>query len=129
MPQPKDVLVTVTVDTETITQENVNQTIVMTDDNGGKDQTPGDSCTFLSKINKGAQVTFQVVAKDGRSEVAFSAFTKNGQGPNVLNPMPKAPNWKATVSGAQKDKEAYDITVNVSGTDYTLDPGVQVEGP
>lgn len=130
MPQPKDVTVTVTVDTVTITQENVRQTIVLSDDNGGSDQTPGDSCTFLSKINDKAKVTFEIKAKDGSSDVSFVSFNKTGSGPNVMNPMPHAPKWSATVTGGQKDKENYQITVDVSGKgEFTLDPGVEVEGP
>lgn len=130
MPKPKDVLVTVTVDTTAITKENVRQTIVLSDDNGGANQTPNNSCTFLSKINKGARVTFEIVAKDGSADVSFISFAKTGSGPNVMNPMPHAPKWSATVSGAQKDKESYEITINVSGKgEFTLDPGVEIEGP
>ncbi|MEP3389211.1 MAG: hypothetical protein ABJO02_13540 [Reichenbachiella sp.] len=130
MPTPKDVLVTVTVDTSAITQENVRQTIVLSDDNGGSDQTPNDSCTFLSKINDKAKVTFEIRAKDGSTGVSFVSFDKTGSGPNVMNPMPRAPHWRATVAGAQKDKESYKFVIDVSGKgEFTLDPDVEVIGP
>ncbi|WP_420580299.1 hypothetical protein [Reichenbachiella sp.] len=130
MPKPKNVSVTVTVDTERINAENIKQTIVLTDDNSGSDQTPDDSCTFLSKINNGAKVTFEIQAKNGSTNVSFVSFNKTGKGPNVLNPMPHAPKWRATVSGNQKDKEDYEFTIEVAGKgQFTLDPGVEVEGP
>lgn len=130
MPKPKDVVVTVTVDTDHISRENVKRTIILSDDNGGADQTPGDSCTFLSKINDKAKVTFKIQAKNGETPVAFVSFDKIGSGPNVINPMPRAPHWRATVAGAQKDKESYEFVIDVSGKgEFTLDPDVEVIGP
>lgn len=127
MPTPKDVLVTVTVDTSAITQENVRQTIVLSDDNGGADQTPGDSCTFLTKINDKAKVTFNIRAKDGTTGVSFVSFDKTGSGPNVLNPMPHAPKWRATANGKSKDRESYSFTIQVENKgEFTLDPDVEI---
>ncbi|WP_422361113.1 hypothetical protein [Reichenbachiella sp.] len=130
MPKPKNVIVTVTVDTDQITRENVTRTIVLSDDNGGTDQTPGDSCTFLSKINNEAQATFKCHAKNGTTPVTFISFNKTSSGPDIMNPMPEAPHWTTTVSGNQKDTENYQFTVMVDGKgEFTLDPEVEIKGP
>ena len=129
MPQPKDITVTVTVVTENITQNNVDQTIVLTDTNNDHDKTPDDSSTFQIIANNGAQVTFTIAQKDGGTGVSFVSFDKDG-GVSVMNPMPQSPNWTTTISGAQKASENFSITIEVPGKgQFTLDPDVRVEGP
>lgn len=129
--KPKNVTVTVTVDTDRIEQSNVTETIVLTDDNGGRDQKPGDSSTFSSQINNGARVTFVPAAKNGKEcLVTFTKFEKKGECPDVMEPMPCSPKWKARVGGDQKDCESYTIHVSVLDKgDFFLDPKVVVTGP
>lgn len=130
MPQPKNITVTVTVDTETITQANVDKTIVLTDTNHDHDKKPDDSSTFEIIANNGAQVTFEIAQKNGKTGVSFVSFDKETGGSQLMNPLPKSPKWRATVSGAQKATENFSIKVNVPGKgDFKLDPEVKVEGP
>lgn len=130
MPQPKDITVTVTVDTDNITQANVTETIVLTDNNNDHDTTSGDSSTFDIIANDGATITFQIAQKNEGTGVSFVSFDKEHGGSAIMDPLPSSPNWVGTINGAQQAHESYSITVDVPGKgQFTLDPEVHVEGP
>lgn len=126
-----DINVVVTVDTENITPNNLKTTVVLTDDNGDHDKTPGDSETFDIRTTSGKTVQFTIVPKNTGigAQVSFDSFFKES-GDSVFNPMPMASNsWTGTTTGTSGNDEFFAIKFNVDGNSnspFTLDPEMEI---
>lgn len=125
-----DINVVVTVDTENITSSNLKTTVVLTDDNGDQDKTPGDSETFDIKGETGQTVGFTIQAKNGTGTVSFQSFEYEGGTDGVMNPLPSSSNnWTGTISKSKGASEFFYINFVANGTSYKLDPQIEVDGP
>ena len=117
-----DINVTVTVDTANITPDNLSTTVVLTDDHGDSDDTPGDSTTFDIHAQPGQTVAFTIVAKDGTTPVGLVAFAQES-GVEAFSELPAASNsFVGTVSSTVTGSEQFNITFTVNSDEYTLDP-------
>ncbi len=120
-----DINVTVTVDTAAITQQNLATTVVLTDDHGDSDDTPGDSETFDIHATAGQTVGFTIVAKDGTTPVSLVSFAQES-GVDAFSPLPSSDNgFVGTVSSTVTGAEQFNITFTVNSVEYTLDPKLQ----
>ncbi|MEO9476350.1 MAG: hypothetical protein ABJG41_12475 [Cyclobacteriaceae bacterium] len=113
--------VLVTVDTANITPTNLSTTVVLTDDNGDSDDTPGNSTTFDIHATPGQTVAF-TIAPTGTSLVSFS----QEDGVEVFSVLPSLDNgFVGTVSETVTGEEEFNITFKVDGnpdSPFTLDP-------
>lgn len=127
-----DINVVVTVDTENITPSNLKTTVVLTDDNGDQDKTPGDSETFDIRTTSGKSVKFTIEPKNKSigAQVSFDSFFYESGDSGVFSPLPSsANNWTGTSSGTSGDNEFFAIKFNVAGNSnspFTLDPEMEI---
>lgn len=134
-----DINVLVTVDTENLTAENVNTSVVLSDDNDDSDDIPGDSSTFdIIKEGGGFSVQWTPEAKNGVDTVNITAINKvSGDDCFATGPSlePGTDMWLASVVNNDGDSTLelkYDIVFNVStspGQTFTLDPKLKVPPP
>ena len=126
------ITVQVTVDTDSINENNVTSTVVLTDDNGDKDQKPGDSSTFTIKAKDGQKVKFKIKAKNGKTKVHFTQFNYESGDSGCFDPLPMLSNkWKGTAVGKDGDSENFSFTFCVEGNPtgcFTLDPEIEIKG-
>lgn len=123
-----DINVVVTVDTENITPQNLKTTVVLTDDNGDSDTTPGDSETFDIKANAGQTVGFTIAAKNGTGSVSLKDFTFEGDTDGILSPLPATSNgFIGTATGNSGQDELFYINFEANGVDYSLDPEIEIK--
>ena len=122
-----EINVLVVVDTAHITTSNVSSKVVLVDDNGDQDTTSGDSSTFKIRASSGDNVQFRIVAINMTDTMAFVSFDKES-GDTVFSSLPSSSNgWNGTVSGSTGDDEFFGITFTVNGTQYTLDPEINIK--
>jgi len=125
------ITVQVTVDTKNITKSNVSSTVVLTDNNGDKDKTPGDSSTFTINAKDDQNVKFKIKAKDGKTKVHFVQFNYESGDSGCFDPLPMLSNkWKGTAVGKKGDSENFSFTFCVEGnpnSPFTLDPKIQIK--
>lgn len=125
-----DINVLVTVDTDNVTPSNVSSTVVLTDDNGDQDKTPGDSETFDIRTTSGKTVQFSIASKNGTTGVSFDSFFYESGDSGVFSPLPSSSNnWTGTTSGTSGDNEFFGIKFNVDGNQnnpITLDPELEI---
>ncbi|MEP2024981.1 MAG: hypothetical protein ABJH98_15815 [Reichenbachiella sp.] len=123
-----DINVLVTVDTENITPDNLKTTVVLTDNNGDHDTTPGDSETFDIEANAGQTVGFTIAAKNGTDPVSLNDFTYEGDTDGILNPLPATSNgFVGTATGNTGQDELFYVNFKANGTDYSLDPKIEIK--
>ena len=128
-----DINVLVIVDTKNITQDNVEHTVVLVDDNLDKDKKEGDSKTFTIKARNGDEVQFRIIAVDGITQVSFEQFQwekKEGSLP-LFQPLPYLPNqWTGTAIGEKGQSENFTIVFNIEGNvhnPFKLDPDLEID--
>ncbi|WP_420580301.1 hypothetical protein [Reichenbachiella sp.] len=127
-----DINVVVTVDTENITPSNLKTTVVLTDDNGDHDTTPGDSETFDIRTTSGKTVQFKIEPKNKNigAQVSFDSFFYESGDTGVFSSLPSSSNsWTGTTSGTSGENEFFAIKFNVVGntnSPFTLDPEVEI---
>lgn len=121
--------VAVTIDTVNITSSNLSTSVVLTDDNGDKDDTPGNSTTFDIHAAAGQTVAFHIFTQDGTTQVSFVSFQQES-GVAAFSELPSSSNnWTGTVSSSVTGSEQFSITFNVAGktgSPFTLDPELKV---
>lgn len=131
-----DINVLVTVDTENLTAENVNTTVVLSDDNDDSDDIPGDSSTFdIIKAGGGFSVQWTPESKNGTDTVNITGINKVS-GDDVWDVAPALESgtdmWLASVVNNDSDTTLelkYDIVFTVSnksGETFILDPKMKV---
>ncbi|MGL1885184.1 MAG: hypothetical protein OCD76_01620 [Reichenbachiella sp.] len=115
------------VDTIHITNNNMDTSIYLMDDNGDSDDTPGDPTTFDIVANSGDTVSFTIVPLDGTTKIAFKKFELEN-GSDIFDPLPSLGNlWVGTVNGAKGSSENFSIKFTVEGKGrFTLDPKIGV---
>ncbi|MEL6556625.1 MAG: hypothetical protein AAFQ94_00480 [Bacteroidota bacterium] len=121
-----DINVTMTVDTVKLqgTGGTPANSCILSDDNG---DTPGGE-TFEIDATSGQTVQFTITAKDNTTAVSFVDFIYEGGISTVFNPLPSlSNNWTGTATGTVGQSESYYIDFNVAGTQYRLDPQIQIK--
>ncbi len=132
-----DINVLVTVDTENLTAENVNTTVVLSDDNDDSDDIPGDSSTFdIIQQGGGVSVQWTPESKNGTDTVSISGINKVS-GDDVWDVAPSLESgtdmWLGSLVNNDGDSELemkYDIVFEVSnkpGQTFILDPTIRVK--
>lgn len=117
-----DINVTVTVDTQNINSGNLQTTVVLTDDHGDSDDTPGDSETFDIHATQGQTVGFTIVALGDIGTVSLVSFAQES-GVDAFSELPSSDNgFVGTVSSTITGSEQFSITFLSNSTQYTLDP-------
>ncbi|MEQ8471296.1 MAG: hypothetical protein RIC35_08920 [Marinoscillum sp.] len=117
-----DINVTVTVDTQNINSGNLQTTVVLTDDHGDSDDTPGDSETFDIHATQGQTIGFTIVALGDIGTVSLVSFAQES-GVAAFSDLPSSGNgFVGTVSSTITGSEQFGITFLSNGTQYTLDP-------
>ena len=69
-----DTLVTLTVDTATINQNNKNSKVDFTDNQGDPAENPGQPNNYVSSVNKGARITWSATSKNDTDRVIYSYY-------------------------------------------------------
>ncbi len=132
-----DINVLVTVDTETLTAENVNTTVVLSDDNDDSDDIPGDSSTFdIIKEGGGVSIQWTPESKNGTDTVTLTGINKVS-GDDCWDVQPSQETGTDMWLGSLVDNNGdstlemkYDIVFEVSnksGESFTLDPKVTID--
>ncbi|MDW3192354.1 MAG: hypothetical protein R8G66_08315 [Cytophagales bacterium] len=131
-----DINVLVTVDTENLTAENVNTTVVLSDDNDDTDDIPGDSSTFdIIKAGGGVSIQWTPESKNGTDSVSITGINKV-TGDDVWDVEPSLESgtdmWLGSLISNYGDttyEMKYDIVFEVSnrsGESFILDPKIKV---
>lgn len=128
-----DINITVTVDTENVTQAGVNTAVTLTDDNGGSDVESGNSSTFETTAAAQTKLTWSPASQNGTDTVDITGINYNS-GDHVFNgdPVKNADGtWQVYLDADLTDgqEEEYDIVFSVSNKpneSFTLDPKVKI---
>lgn len=128
--KPTNTIITLTVDTANINETNKNLMITFTDDQGDT-ETPGQPGQFESVVNKNSTITWKGVAKNGTDTISITDVSKKttGGGSDILQEIgnPKDGIVTARVKNQQvTGDEFYNISLDVSGTVYTIDPRLKM---
>ncbi|MCB0399516.1 MAG: hypothetical protein KDD26_07815 [Winogradskyella sp.] len=132
MSKPTPINITVTVDTENITEENKNYAVVFSQGLGGPIEQPGHPENYTSQVEKNQEITWTAVPLSGNTEVFFQDVKhksgkeimqtiKRGNGHNVYTAKIRNGNFNPT------DEEKYSITIGLSG--YEGIAGSNENGP
>ncbi len=117
----KDVIITVTVDTEKINKSNVNETIVFTDNLSDPLSFVGHPDKFVSFIEKGQTLVWQAVAKNGDAPVYIQNVKQDG-GSKIIEHIKRGAGtnlYTAQIrcddSIKEGDEESYNMTIGLTG--------------
>ena len=134
-----DINVLVTVDTENLTVENVNTTVVLSDDNDDSDDIPGDSSTFdIIKAGGGVSIQWTPESQNGTDTVNITGINKvSGDGCWGVAPTLESGTdmWLGSLVDNNGDttlEMKYDIVFEVSnraGESFILDPKLTIPPP
>ena len=123
-----DITVTLMVDTANITTTTVADNCTLFDTNG--DASGSTSFTIDTTTSK--SIRFLIAAKNGSTCLSLTGITaKTGQTDLfATNEAPSSSNnWVGTTiaSETQDQTEKFNITFNIGGTEYTLDPKLVIK--
>ena len=115
-----DTNVTVTVDTDLITESNKKISVVFSDDKGDPVK-PGDPANYISTVYKNQEITWTAVAKNGRTPVYFQNVKMDG-GSSLIKYYSRGEGhntYKAQIKNDETikegDTESYSITIGLNG--------------
>ena len=131
--QPNPINITVTVDTDNITEANKNTTVVFSQGLGGPVEQPGHPENYTSEVEKNQKIIWTAVPKNSNTVVFFQNVKheggkpimrsiKRGNGHNVYTAMVGNDN-----SINNNDEEKYSITIGLLG--YEGMAGSNENGP
>ncbi|MBD09748.1 MAG: hypothetical protein CMC68_03185 [Flavobacteriaceae bacterium] len=132
MSNPTPINITVTVDTDNITEENKNYAVVFSQGLGGPIEQPGHPENYTSQVEKNQNIIWTAVPLSGNTEVFFQDVKhksgkeimqtiKRGDGHNVFTAKIKNGNFNPD------DEEKYSITIGLNG--YEGIAGSNENGP
>ena len=136
MSNPTDdaISITVTVDTDNITESNKDCSVVFSEGLGGPIQDPCAPANFLTEVEKNQVITWTAVPKNGGSTVVFFQNVKREGGKSILKDFKRgrAHNvYTAKIrndnSLKKDDQENYSITIGLNG--YEGMAGSNENGP
>lgn len=140
MEEPKDTIVTLTVDTENISDKNKNDTVYFTDNREcDPKENPGDPEHYVSTVDEGMSIIWTGFSKNGKDKVivTFVEKKKDGKGgADILEDIalgdPKR-NRDVVASIVKKyveGYESYNVTLTINDDKkkvYTIDPKLQIK--
>lgn len=116
----KDTKVTLTVNTDTITETTKNTAVGFTD-NRGDTEIPGDPQNYVSWVDKNKKITWEALALNGTTPVFIQNVKKDG-GSAIMEQIGRdnAHNkYKAKIKNKDydppNDTESYSITISIAG--------------
>jgi hypothetical protein len=122
MPRPADTNVTVTVDTDLITETTKNSAVVFTDDREDPVAFIGHPENFVSKVDKNYKITWTAVAKNGTTPVFFEDVKKKPNGTDLMKDLGRGNGhnkFKAKIKDDASinsgDEEEYSIIIGLNG--------------
>lgn len=124
-----DINVAVVVDTINIQQSNVSSTVVLLDDNGDHDDTPGNSQTFDIHAGTNQTIKFTAYSMDGTTAVTFDSFVDENSVSGFVDLPSSGNDWTGrTNSEILPNTEYFTINFTVDGKgSFSLDPELQVD--
>lgn len=134
----KNTIIKVTVDTQQINEENIDECVVFSDDRGGPPQEPGNPKDYISFINPGMKVYWRGIAKDlksGDSIEITDIKLKDSKGSwKLLDNVTSEEGNNGVKVGKIKDEriedpEAYSVTFRIKGrkSEFEVDPKLQMK--
>lgn len=135
--KPTNTTVTLTVETNGITQGNKNDHVTFTDDQGDPGENKGHPDLYVSTVNKGARITFKGVPKSGSDTINITSVVKKPTSTNdiLVQPIAGATNnpnggdeLTAVVAGRQiTGNEYYTVSFNINGgPEFPIDPQLKM---
>lgn len=133
MGDKKDTVITVTVDTEKINKNNIDQCVVFSDNRDDPPQNSNDPENYVSTVDKNMKAIWEGVSKNGKDSVQITNIDiKNGDQPKILKDS-HITSDNGVVEAKIKDKyvsgeEAYNLsfTINNGNTSYPVDPKLKM---
>lgn len=139
MANPRNTNVLLSVNTQSINQQNKKNMVVFSDDRSDPAENPGHPETYVSTVNRNMRVSWSGLTSSPNSTdtVSITDVSKktNGGGSDILQDTSFGdPNGDGIVTGQVKDEdvtgdENYNITFIINGntTDpFTIDPKLQM---
>lgn len=133
MGEKKDTVITVTVDTEKINQNNINQCVVFSDNREDPPQEPGDPENYVSTVDKNMNVIWEGVSENGTDSVEITNVDLKEKGdPKILKDS-QISSTNGVIEAKVKDKyvsgeEAYNLTftINKGSDSFPVDPKLKM---
>lgn len=133
MGEKKDTVITVTVDTEKINLQNIDQCVVFSDNRDDLPQQPGDPKNYVSTVDKNMKAIWEGVSENGTDSVQITDIDlKSSDDPKILKDS-HISSTNGIVEAKIKDKyesgeEAYNLTftINNGDTSYPVDPKLKM---
>ncbi len=108
----KDTHILLTVDTETINQNNIDAKVVFSDDRSDPIENPGDPKTFISKVDKNKKVFWSAVPKDPIIDLSIDVlaiFRKEDGGAEIMEDVYIEEGRKGVVVAKIKNKKVFGL--------------------
>ena len=132
---PRDTNILLTVDTQNINEDNLDTTVIFTDDRSNPVGNPGDPENFTSLVDRGMKVYWRGQTKDGNSSVIIDILEverKPDGGSKILESISKE---DRLIVGQVRNEyvsglESYHITISIINAQntktFTIDPKLQM---
>ncbi|MDO1500563.1 hypothetical protein Q2T40_10520 [Winogradskyella maritima] len=131
--QPDPINITVTVDTENITEANKKLMVVFSQGLGGPVEDPGHPENYTSEVQKNQKLTWTAVAKNGQTPVFFQNV-KHEDGKSIMKEIKRGNGHNVYVAKVRNDnsvnnndEEEYSIMIGMAG--YEGISGSNENGP
>ncbi len=135
----KDTHILLTVDTETINQNNIDAKVVFSDDRSTPSENPGDPKTFISIVDKNKKVYWSAVPKDPNSGLSIDVlaiFRKEDGGAEIMEDIYIEEGKKGVVVAKIKNKkvlglENYSVVFRINEDTprtFVVDPKLEMGG-
>lgn len=132
MADKKDTVITVTVDTENINENNINDCVVFSDNRDDPPQAQGDPENYVSTVDKNMKAIWEGVSENGQDSVEITNVDLKGDGDSKILKDSNNSSTNGVVEAKIKDKytseeESYTLTFTINGdTSYPVDPKLKM---
>jgi hypothetical protein len=131
------VIITMTIDTDTVNQTNLGTTIIHSVSGGTLNKhVPTDSQLDEIVVNTGDSLTFQLQPQNGDARLVCNVLSlaakQNGNvgttlgGSSDTGPDNRKVLSIASISGLDKSSLLYSLALNIKGTNYAFDPKMTI---
>ncbi|MDT0643453.1 hypothetical protein RM553_11480 [Zunongwangia sp. F363] len=134
----QDTYVLLTIDTENITENNMNTTVVFTDDRSDISENPGDPDSHVALVDKGMKIYWMGQPLNSNSDVTIQildAYRKPEGGPVILTDVYTSSSLEGVLIGQIREDyvsepESYSIVFRINDGEtqhtYTIDPKLKM---
>ncbi len=134
----EDTYVTVTVDTENINEDNLNETVFFTDSRSNSTSTVSSPENHIALVNQNRRIFWSGKTLNGNSEETIEIieiYRKPEGGPMILTRTYTDPNLEGTIIGDIRSDyveglELYNLVLSINGESertFTIDPKIQMQ--